>query len=245
MSLLGFQRAMSALAASPALVRAVRADGEAALAGFELTPMERRRVAAAAAQPGMVINCGLHRSNRITSVLEMLPLTVFLIGGEIRRVADGFWADHPNPDFTTRRELHRFGGWLRARLDDGMLAVPYLREVVAFELAVFDLGMASRKRLHARVAEAEARWPDGPFALHPLTRLVRFRHDPAPLLDRLRARRPLPYDDLPEGEYYLLVDVRAERALHSLAPEWGRVLAALEDGEEADPATLEALHAGG
>ncbi len=41
------------------------------------------------------------------------------------------------------------------------------------------------------------------------------------------------------------MDVRDDRALHSLAPEWGRVLAALEDGEEADPATLEALHAGG
>ncbi|HEU0054392.1 MAG TPA: hypothetical protein VFQ39_14490, partial [Longimicrobium sp.] len=171
MSLLGFQRVLSAFAASPDLVRAVRAEGEAALAEFDLTPVELRRAVAAAKQAGMVINCGLHRTNRINSILEMLPLTIFVIGNEVRRMADLFWTDYPNPDFTTRRELHRFAGWLRERIADGTFPSPYLREVVDYEMHLYDLGMAPRKRLAAEAAEADARWPDGPLVLHPLTRL--------------------------------------------------------------------------
>jgi hypothetical protein len=241
MSLLGFQRAMSALAASPELVKAVRADADAALVGFDLTPLEHRRVAAAAAQRGMVINCGLHRTNRIGNVLEMLPLTVFVIGNEIRRVADLFWAEYPNPDFTARRELHRFGAWVRRALDGGTIASPFLREVLDYELHVYDLGMLPRKRVAARIAEAAGRFPDGAPAMHPMVRLARFVHEPAALMTRLRDRRPLPYDDLPEGEFYLLLDVRGAPAVGPMDPELGRALRDVEDGVEVDEEMLAVL----
>ena len=243
MSLLGFQRAMAELAASPELCRAVRASPEEALAGHDLTPLERRRVASAAAQPGMVVNCTLHRSNRISSILALLPLTVHLVGAELRRVADGFWAEHPNPDFTTRRELHRFGVFLRRALDEGTLEQPFLREVVNFELHQYDLGMLPRKRTLAAVEEAAARNPDGPVALHPMVRVARFGHDPAVLLPRVMAKEPLPYADVPEGEFYLLMDVRGEeRQILPMELAWGRVLAGIADGTEEAPAEkVEAL----
>lgn len=226
MSLLGFQRAMAALAASPDLVKEIRADPETpALDAFELTERERRRVVSAAAQRGMVINCTLHRSNRIGMVLAMLPLTVQCIGGEIRRVADLFWDESPNPDFTARRELHRFGRFVRRALDEGVLANPYLREVLDFELHQYDLGMAPTKRLSAEAAAVAERWPDGPLALHPMLRVAAFRHDPSALLRLLREKRPLDAEPIAEGEFYLLLDMRqGSRRIVPVDAAWGRVL---------------------
>jgi hypothetical protein len=112
MSLLGFQRAMADLAASPDLCRAARADAQAALAGYDLTPLEHRRVASAAAQRGMIINCRLHRSNRSSTILTLLRGTVHLLGKELRATMDRFWAAYPTPDFTTRREIRR--SWPRS-----------------------------------------------------------------------------------------------------------------------------------
>ena len=49
MSLRGFQRAMAEMAASPALCRRVLDEGaDAALAGYDLAPMELQRLASAA-----------------------------------------------------------------------------------------------------------------------------------------------------------------------------------------------------
>lgn len=230
MSLLAFQKALSDLAASPELCRAVRADADAVLAAYDLTPLERRRVASVAAQPGMAVNCTLHRSNRIQSILALLPLSVHLIGEGMRRVADLFWEAYPTPDFTTRRELHRFGAWVRAALADGTLDVPFLGEVLDYELGLYALGMLPRKRTLARVAETAARFPEGPVALHPLVRVAAFRHDPAVLLPLVIGKAPPPYD-VPAGEFYLILDVREEaRRVAPLDPAWGRLLHAFATG---------------
>ena len=231
MSLLGYQRAMSALSASPDLVREVRRVGEEALAGFDLTDRERRRVASAAAQKGIVINCTLHRSNRISSAVAMLPNTIHLLGGEIRDVADRFWEVYPNPDFNTRRELLRFGRWLRGELEAERMENPFLREVLDYELDQYVLGMLPRRRIAAEVAAEAGRFPDGPVALHPLVRVAAFRHDPAVLFTHLQRKDPLPYDDVPEGEFYLLLDARAEQSRTvPIDLPWGRLLKGIADG---------------
>ena len=230
MSLLAFQRAMADLAASPDLCLAVRADAAAALAAYDLTPLEHRRVAAVASQEGMRVNCTLHRSNRISSILAMLPGTVHLIGPELRRTADRFGAQNPVPDFTTRRELHRFARFVRRALDECVLDGPFLREVLDYELSHYDLGMAPRKRLAAQVAEAAARWPDGPLAPHPLVRVCAFRHDPAVLLPLVRTRPRLPWENVPEGEFHLLLDAREPPRHVPLDVATGRLLASAAQG---------------
>ncbi|HEU4561414.1 MAG TPA: hypothetical protein VFS20_26410 [Longimicrobium sp.] len=230
MSLLGFQRAMSDLAASPDLVRAVRADAQSALAGYELTPLEHRRVASAAAQRGMVINCRLHRSNRSSSILSLLRGTVFVLEKEMRGILDRFWADHPTPDFTTRREIRRFAGWLLDEVKAGRIESPYLAEIVGWDLAQYELMMMARRRTLARVAEDAERFPDGPLALHPLVRVAAFEHDPPTILQRAANRVPLPWTDLPTGEFYVLLDNREGWEVSSLDLETGRVLYAIQQG---------------
>jgi hypothetical protein len=246
MSLLAFQRVMADLAASPELVRRVRADAESALAAYELTPLELRRAAAAAAQAGMVVNCTLHRTNRISSILTLLPATVFLLGNELRGVADRFWARYPVPDFTTRREIRRFAAWLRGQVEEGAIDSPFLAEVVEWELAQYELRMTARKRTLAKLAADAERWPDGPLAPHPLMRVAAFRHDPAVLAPHAARLDPLPWGDIAEGEWHLLLDAREALAVTPLDNETGRLLLAIQRGA-AVPADqrAEALRAAG
>lgn len=230
MSLLGFQRALSDLAASPDFTRAVRADAESALAGYDLTPLEHRRVASAAGQRGMIINCRLHRSNRSSSTLTLLPGTVFLLGPALRDTFDRFWADYPTPDFTTRREVRRFGAWLLAQVEAGRVDSPFVADVLRWELAQYELRMVGPKRTRERLAHDAERWPDGPLALHPLVRVTTFRHDPAVILQRAVRRQPLPWDDVDTGEWYLLLDARDGREVVPLDLETGRALYAFQQG---------------
>lgn len=232
MSLLAFQRALADLSASPELCRRVRAGDAAALAGYELTPLEQRRLVSAAGQPGMAVNCTLHRSNRISSILTLLPGTVHLLAAELRAVADRFWARHPVPDFTTRREVRRFCGWLLEEAEAGRIASPFLPDVTGWELAQYELRMVSRKRTLARIAQDAERFPDGPLAVHPLVRVAAFRHDPDVLAPLAERKAPLPWTDVPTGEFYRLIDVREpRRVVTPLDVPTGRALVAIQRGE--------------
>lgn len=230
MSLLGFQRAMTAICRSPDVCRAVREDAEAALAEFDLTPRERRRVAAAAAQAGMRVNCSLYRANRIGPIFTLLARTCVLLGNDLRGVMDRFWAEHPVPDFVTRREVPRFGRWLRGEIAAGRVDAPHVSDVVEMEVAFFELGLLPRRRIMADLAVAAAE-AEGPPVPHPLLRVVPFSHDPVDLLDRLSRRQAPPYAGLAPGDFHVLVDGRREvRTIGSLRPDLGRALLALQRG---------------
>jgi len=232
MSLLAFQRALADLAASPGLCRRVRTGDPAALDGYELTPLEQRRLVSAAGQPGMAVNCTLHRSNRISSILTLLPGTIHLLAKELREVADRFWARYPVPDFTTRREVRRFCGWLMEEAEAGRIDSPFLADVTGWELAQYELRMVSRKRMLARIAQDAEHCPDGPLAVHPLVRVAAFRHDPDVLVPLAERKAPLPWTDVPTGEFYRLVDVREpRRVVAPLDVPTGRALAAIQRGE--------------
>ena len=56
-TMLGYQRALSDMIASPRLCLAVRRDAGEALAGYELSDRERGRLATVALQPGMSTSC--------------------------------------------------------------------------------------------------------------------------------------------------------------------------------------------
>ncbi|MDB4947748.1 MAG: hypothetical protein JWM27_397 [Gemmatimonadetes bacterium] len=225
MSLLEFQRALADLAASPQLCRELRAEAGPVLDRWRLDPRERTRVEAAVRHPGWVVNCTLWRANRLGPIYTLLSRSCYLLGDRFRDEVERFWTLHPRPDFMTRREVPRFGAFLHERLRSGGLRDPYLDEVLTFELAFFELGLLPRRQIAAETEEAMEAFPGTPLRLHPLVRVIRFSHDPAPLLDVLRRFQPVPAD-LAAGEFYLVVDGRQaeERQMGTLPPPLGRRL---------------------
>jgi hypothetical protein len=242
MSLIAFQLALADLATSPGLCARVAEDPDEALAGRDLTPLERRRIASAAGQRGIRVNWALYRYNRMIPVTEVLRGTCHLLGDAFGALADEFWAEG-GLDRNMRREAERFAGFLRRALADGRVSSPYLAEVMEFELMRYQAATRPRGPLLAAAAAAAARWPDGPLALHPLMRVASFTHEPFALLRLVAERRPPPYTGLAEGEFHLLLDFNAESYQQDLlAPAWARVVMDVLEGRgEVDPASVQAL----
>lgn len=212
MSLAAFQRAIADMAASPVLAGRVKREPEAALAGYDLTDRERRRLASAAAQQGMVINCMLFRANRLSPILAQLPYTCHLLGPELRAAADAFWARHPELERNVPREIRRFAAFLRGHAASGALGEPLVAEVLEWEMVGYEIALKPPKRTLADVARAAAgARPGAPPRLHPLVGVASFSRDPSLLLPALFARRRPPFDDAPAGEFFVLVDGRGEQ----------------------------------
>lgn len=172
MTLAAFQLALTDLIASPSLCVEARVDPESALARYDLTPRERRRLAIVVAQPGMSTSCTLYRVNRITPIASYLPLSTALLGDRLLGEAERFWAEGRPEDLQFGPETERFASFLERRLADGELDDPYLLEVLSLELAV--------NRLRTT-----------PEAERPRSVTVPFEHDPLPLLEALAdGRRP-------------------------------------------------------
>jgi hypothetical protein len=197
-SLREFQRALADMVGSPLLASAVRAGRAEVLESYDLTARERRRLDVVAAQQGMEVSCTLYRWNRLTPVLMLLPYTCFVLGDRMREIAGQFW-DDSRTDLQFRDEIERFAAFLRELLDAGKLDDPLLREVLDFELAVAELRFLPRRKITRAAVPGEER-----LRLHPLVRLVHFRHDPEPLLARLAASERPPYE-IAEGHFPLLL----------------------------------------
>jgi hypothetical protein len=219
-SVRGFQQALCDLIASPQLCLQVRVDPDGALAGYDLSERDRRRLKAVSLQPGMSVNCTLYRVNRITPLYSMLPRSCLLLGDGLSEHASAFW-DSQATDMQFGPEIERFAEFLRGRVADGAVRSPYLLEVLDFELAVNALRFAPRQRL---IAELEERQAGDRWELHPLLRVVPFAHDPSALLAAL-AQGGAPPDELEHGDFHLLLDATGpELELRSIDPRLGRAL---------------------
>jgi len=189
MSLQAFQRAMSDLVASADLCNRLLREPEEVLSAYDLTPRERRRLESAVSQRGMAVNCSLYRANRITPIYNYLPYTCFLLGEELMPVMLAFWEEHRDAQPQFRKEIEKFGEFLRGRADS------VLGDALEFELAVNSLRFTTKREAAGRP--------------HPRLRVVRLRHDPELLIKLLADKSPPPYG-LPEGEFWLLVDGTGE-----------------------------------
>lgn len=224
MSLIAFQLALADLATSPDFCARVARDSEAALAGRDLTPLERRRITSAAGQPGVAVNRELYRYNRTMPLTSVLRGTCHLLGKEFGALADEFWAEG-GLDRNQRREAERFADFLRRAMARGRVSSPYLAEVMEFELMRYQVATRPREPLLAAVDEAAGRWPDGPLALHPLMRVASFTHEPNALLGLVAARRPPPYPGLAEGDFHLLLTFHdGTYKQDMLDPAWAAVI---------------------
>jgi len=232
MTLYDFQRALADCVADGSLRDAARQAPDTALAGYALSPRERARLAAAVAHPGMPVTVGLYRANRLTVIHGSLPLTCTLLGDMLRAVVDAYWAHGAPPDLQHASEAARFAEFLRARLE--VLGVPWLAEVLAFEMAALELTLPAA--------------PQPPSAsgarLHPRVRLVRFGTAPDVLLARVAATQPT--DDLVPAERWLLLDGRSGAVeARELTTVMGWTLAAVSAGATPGSAAFDALVAAG
>jgi hypothetical protein len=188
MSLADFQRAMADLAASPALCRRARADPDEALERYALTGRERARLASVVGQPGMQVNCTIHRTTRLIPLDTLLPLTCAALGRALGDEVDGYWSGATRPAIRFETEGARFVAHLESRMEHGREAwpcpAPALVDLARLELAMETLRIAPRSE-----AGGEGGRSSG-HRLHPDARVVRIDHDPGALLAGARARPP-------------------------------------------------------
>lgn len=232
MSLHGFQRALCDLIASPELCVAARRAPEEALARFDLTARERRRLAAMVRQPGMSVNCTLYRVNRMTPLYSLLPRSCLALGDRLADEAAEFWRAG-GTDLQFGPEIVRFAAFLRERLDAGQLASPYLAELLDFELALHELRLAPRRRLLGELAAGAS---GRAWRVSPLVRVVRFSHEPAALLGALAEGRVPDESDAPGGDFHLLLDATGPALeLRPLDGHFGAALAEAAAGAGRPP----------
>jgi hypothetical protein len=228
MSISGFQRAIADLIASPSMCLAVRQDSGRHLAAYELTERERRRLATVVWQRGMSTSCTLYRINRVTPLYSLLPLTCQLLGDRFIEQVTIFWqeAGDGHPEFLP--EARRFADFLSRRAASAELSEPYLDEVLRFELALNALHFLPRR--DPRFAVATGSRPAGHgLRINPLIRLVKFDHEPLPILEALAERQPLPPPS-DAGDFFVALDGRGDGfSLRLVDSAVGYALSLVED----------------
>ncbi len=117
MTLAAFQRALTDLTASPELCRRVRRDADGVLAAYDLTPVERDRLAGIAASAGMEANCILYRANRLAPVALNCPDLCDALGEALTPLISAYWEAEPTTNVHFLVETERFCAFLQARDD--------------------------------------------------------------------------------------------------------------------------------
>jgi hypothetical protein len=232
-----YQRALCDMIASPGLCLEVRRCPDTALAPYDLTARERRRLEAIVRQPGMSVSCTLYRVNRLTPLATLLPMTCRLLGDRFVGVAERFWARR-GTDLQFRTETERFCDHLARELREG-LNDRYLTEVVEFEIA------ANRLRFLPRDRSEHDSPSDVGLRIHPKVAVTVFTHDPTLLLGALAEDRDPP-QDLPDGRFPILLDVRSgDLELIPLRPDLEAAIRRVEEGTPAGTPFEEELHRAG
>jgi len=206
LTLAAFQRALCDLIASPDFCLAVRANAEEALNGYDLSPREWNRLATVVWQRGMSTNCTLYRSNRVTPIYTLLPLTCRSLGSQFQTLMNRYWRFENYKDGQFKSELDRFGAFLRSEISAGSVASPFAGELLEFELARNFLEFCPRKKVLRSLEGLPPLQPENPCQLHPLARLVAFQHDPETLIGSL-ARGDLPPSGIPEVRGFMVLSV--------------------------------------
>jgi hypothetical protein len=207
MSLFGFQQALFELVMAPALCKELAElpppELPPALASFELTERERRRLHAVARDRGTMMVQRLHRSTRLGMLSNTVPRTCEALGSrKFQEVVHRFWKEYPPTSVQYLREALRFGEFLRARLDSGEVVHELLPDLLEAELALLVLGKsgvaapASPEVFPEGASLEEARPRLGPWC-----RVLPFRREPRAVL---RAIGHVPAT-LPEGELFLVL----------------------------------------
>ena len=228
MTMAAFQKAMCDLIASPDLCLELVETPDAVLGRYDLSERDRRRLVEVVQQPGMVVNCSLYRANRLSPIINLIPHTCFLLGDTLLGEATEFWKGFKETRMQFHDEVKQFGDFLQHRIEMGVLQHAMLGEVLEYERALNEFRYTPRIEV---LAQLERSMPvSASLRLHPLIRVLLFRHEPRRLLQLLDERQPPPYE-LAEGEYWLLLDGKDEEVETKLIdPTVGRLLKAIDAG---------------
>lgn len=231
MSLGEFQRAMADLAGSPDRCRLAQRDPGRALRGYDLSGRERARVVSVVRQPGMAVNCTIHRTTRLVPLDTLLPLTCAAFGKALGAEVDAYWATASRPAIRFETEAGRFVVHLEGRLGEAAGAWPWpaatLVDLARLELAMETLRIAPR--IDAESTGGDRAAPPGRHRLHPAARVVHLGHEPRALLAGARAGN---LADIPRGPHLVVLVAEAERLETFVAPpeRIGDVEALLAEG---------------
>ncbi len=115
-SLAAYQRAQVAMLVEPDAVRRV-AGGDLTPWVDDLTPPERERLLAQAADAGLALSRKLHQGWRLTKLLTLLPIT-FRVGDPalLARLVDAYWRDHLPQGLYFEAEAAAFAGFVAAEV---------------------------------------------------------------------------------------------------------------------------------
>jgi hypothetical protein len=230
MTVQAFQQAFSDLIASPDLCLAVRRDPRQVLDRYDLSARERHRLVDVVWQRGMSTSCTLYRVNRITPIYTLLSHTCFVLGDEaLIREAELFW-EECKTDLQFQPEIDSFGVFLKRRIQAGAIDNPLIEEVLDLELSKNALRFLPRQRIARELNGMAPASDSAPLRLHPLVRVVRFRHDPGKLLQLLEERSASAYA-LPDGEFFLVLSAGTEELeIRRVDPGLGRLLLSIQAG---------------
>jgi len=224
---------MCDLVASPELCILMRNSPDQLLDRYELSPRDRRRLVDMVQQRGMAVNCALYRANRIAPLYNLMPHTCFLLGDALMDEAIEFWKYFEDTRLQFKEEVEKFGDFLRERIGLGLRQSPFLAEALEYELALNDFRFIPRLEVLSRLQRSEAATDrSNRIRLHPLIRVLLFRHEPERLLQLLNERQRPPYE-LDAGEFWLLLDGKGEELeAKRIGSDLGRLLGAIEAGTE-------------
>jgi hypothetical protein len=201
MALGDFQRAFADLAASPERCLEARENPDVALGSYDLTGVERRRLAAMVREPAMSVNCTLYRVNRLTPIYSVLPLTCFFLADRLASELSLFWTSFDDATLQYGKEAWRFGKWVLARIAAGDVPKGPVEDAIRFELAAFAV------RTAPRVPDAKDEYRNG------RKQLVRFVYEPSAVLDPSTGETLVPTE---RGEWVLLDATGESLEVHRL-----------------------------
>lgn len=186
MSLIGFQKLFAHMVADPELCRRIKNNPDAlADNGYDLTDKEKARILHLVGQKGMGTNCMLYQLNRFTPLMEHMPYTCRVLNPVIRQYTRAFWDSHLKTNFQFRDEVLLFARFILGQIQRGDIAIPYLEDIINFEIAwnhirfnVFD-GPENREAIAVYTP-----------CLAKDTRMVYLKHDLRALMDQVMENPP-------------------------------------------------------
>ena len=197
MSLKSFQEALAEIITSPQIGNTYHKDPALLDQKYTLTEKERGRLLGMIQQKGMRINYMLYQMNRLTPLTMLMPYSLKILHPQLMSVLHQFWAAYPKTSFQFVDELSFFSSFLKEKIAEGVLDLPYLEDVICVEDAINDIRFSTRENSDAN---------DEFYTLHPSARVVYMEHE-ADLLVKTMVTydSSLPLPAVPKAEgYYVL-----------------------------------------
>lgn len=187
MSLKSFQLALADIIANPRTGKAYLNEPALLDQKYTLTETERSRLLYMLQQKGMRINYMLYQTNRMTPLSIFMPYTLKILRPQLLGIVQEFWVAYPKTPFQFKEELGLFSSFLKTKISQGLLDVPYLEDLILLEDSLNDIRFGNG----AGIATAG----DTLYTLHPAVRVIHPEYDPALLTEVMvtyNAAAPMP-----------------------------------------------------